>query len=417
MSSPNAEIRAGFIPLLDAAPLIAARELGFAAEEGLILTLTRETSWATIRDRLAVGHLDVAHALAPLPIAANLGLGPLPGNLVVPMAFGCGANTVTVSHEIWSALAEQGAEPDLDAAGTLRALVRVVATRRQRAMAPLVFGIVHQHSAHRYQLAYWLAAGRIVPGRDVEFVVVPPSLMPAALANGGIDGFCAGEPWGSLAAAEGSGRMVTTNAHIWRSSPEKVLAARDAWVSADAAKVDALIRSLYRACAWCDAPHNRAELADLLARPEYVALPAAVLTPSLSRRLLAADGALRDVPALLNFAGGAASFPWTSHALWFFSQMVRWDEAELSDANVRIARHTYRPDIYRRALASLGTLLPSANAKVEGALRVDTGVGSPSGRLILGKDGFFDDMIFDPDLIAPYIETLRAGDTSDIACG
>ncbi len=410
MSRPHAEIRAGFIPLLDAAPLIVARELGFATREGLDLTLSRETSWATIRDRLTVGHLDVAHALAPLPIAANLGLGPLPGALVVPMAFGCGANAVTVSHGLWSAMAAAGAESDFDAARALRSLAPVVRARQTRGEPPLVFGIVHQHSAHRYQLAYWLAAGHIVPGRDVEFVVLPPSLMPDALANGGIDGFCAGEPWGSLAAAERSGVMVTTNSHIWRSSPEKVLAARDTWLSADPDKTDALIRALYRASAWCDAPENRAILADLLAQPEYVGVRADVLRPSCHRRLTSADGTMRDVPSLLNFASGAASFPWTSHALWFLSQMARWGEVDLTEENLQTARRTYRPDIYRRALTPLGIVLPSANAKVEGALRAETGVGSPSGRLSLGADGFFDDMIFDPDHVASYVEALQTRD-------
>ena len=51
----KAQVVVGFIPLLDCAPLIAAVEQGFAAQEGLELTLMRETSWANIRDRVAVG--------------------------------------------------------------------------------------------------------------------------------------------------------------------------------------------------------------------------------------------------------------------------------------------------------------------------------------------------------------------------
>ena len=39
----------GFIPLLDCAPLVAAAEFGFAAQENLDLALVRETSWANIR--------------------------------------------------------------------------------------------------------------------------------------------------------------------------------------------------------------------------------------------------------------------------------------------------------------------------------------------------------------------------------
>ena len=40
------KLAVGFIPLVDAAPLIVAEELGFAAEEGLTLDLIRAPSWA-----------------------------------------------------------------------------------------------------------------------------------------------------------------------------------------------------------------------------------------------------------------------------------------------------------------------------------------------------------------------------------
>ena len=61
------------------------------------------------------------------------------------------------------------------------------------------------------------------------------------------------------------------------------------------------------------------------------------------------------------------------------------------------ARDTYRPDLYRAALKPLGVALPGANAKVEGALRIPTPVGSAGASLVLGPDGFFDGEVFDPD--------------------
>src|SRR5204863_75217 len=71
MTKALVPVRAGFLPLVDAALLIIARERDFARDEGIDLHLIRETSWANIRDRISVGHFDVAHMLAPLPIAAN----------------------------------------------------------------------------------------------------------------------------------------------------------------------------------------------------------------------------------------------------------------------------------------------------------------------------------------------------------
>lgn len=410
MTSDRDSVRAGFIPLVDAAPLIVAHEKGFAAREGLDLVLSRETSWATIRDRLAVSHLDAAHALAPLPLAGNLGLSPLPGAHVVPIALGFGANTVTVSKTLWAALEQHGATDDLDAAQALRALSLVVGERRGGTNRALTFGIVHQHSAQRYELAYWLAAGGIGPGHDVELVVLPPSLMPMALASGSIDGFCAGEPWGSVAAASGAGCILTTKAHIWRSSPDKVLTVRRDWADANETRLSALVRAIYQACLWCDVAENRSELAALLGRPEYLAVDASAVMPGLSRRLQSANGIVRPVAGFLNFAERAASFPWSSHALWFLAQMSRWGETEVNSETIAIARATYRPDLYRLALADLGVAMPSANAKLEGALSESTPVGSTTGRLVLGPDGFFDGLVFDPDHINDYVALLQTRD-------
>jgi len=409
MNSRHDLIRIGFIPLVDASPLIVAYEQGFAAAEGIELQLSRETSWATIRDRLAVAHLDAAHALAPLPLAANLGLGPLACDLVVPIALGTGANTVTVSRPLWGDLARHGSLADLEPAGAIAALGRLVRARRATGDRPLTFGIVHQHSAHHYQLAYWLAAGGVVPGRDVDLVVVPPSLMPAALASGRVDAFCAGEPWGSVAVAEGVGAILTTNTNIWRGSPEKVLAVRTAWADLAPASLAALVRAVHAACQWCDDSANRGELTALLARPEYLARPAGDILPSLSRTLSAPDGSLCHVAGLLRFAGHAATFPWTSHAMWFLSQMVRWGEVGLDPDVIDTARRTFRPDLYRLALSDIGVAMPAANAKVEGALVAERGVGSSSGTLTLGPDGFFDGQVFDPDDLIAYVARQRSG--------
>ena len=130
------EIVAGFMPLLDSAILVVAKEMGFATEEGIDLTLVRESSWANIRDRMAVGHFQVAHMLAPMPLAANLGLTPLAAKTIAPFALGLGGNAITVSNALWARMREYGAEPNLDAAGTGRALKRVVFERASTRAAP-----------------------------------------------------------------------------------------------------------------------------------------------------------------------------------------------------------------------------------------------------------------------------------------
>ncbi|MEL7049227.1 MAG: ABC transporter substrate-binding protein, partial [Pseudomonadota bacterium] len=116
MNSTDTDVRIGFIPLTDAAPVIVAQELGFGKAEGLQIHLIKETSWATMRDRLAVGQFDAAHMLAPMPIASNLGLVPLSTPMVVPMALGTGANTISASVGFMVELEAAGHSPgQLDA--------------------------------------------------------------------------------------------------------------------------------------------------------------------------------------------------------------------------------------------------------------------------------------------------------------
>ncbi|MEO1693813.1 MAG: CmpA/NrtA family ABC transporter substrate-binding protein [Pseudomonadota bacterium] len=405
-------VNVGFIPLVDAAPLFVAAHLGIGADEGLDIRLSRETSWATIRDRLSVNHLDVAHALAPLPLAANLGLGPLEAQMLVPICLGTGGNTITLATHHAEHLVALGAGGDLDPANKLPALAACVEERHKAGQPKLVFGIVHPHSAHRYQLAYWLASGGIIPGRDVDLLVLPPALMPAALAAGRIDGFCAGEPWGSAAVGEDVGRVLTTNAHIWSGSPEKVLAVSAAWAQAHPDSLNALIRAVYRACIWCDAPANRGQLADLLASESGLGIEPELLAPGLYRRLTALSGVSEDVPGFLQFARGATSFPWVSHAFWFAAQMDRWHETTLTAATAQKVRQTWRPDLYRTALAPLGADLPSANAKLEGAIAEPIGVGSSRGQLQLARDAFFDGRVFDMDDVGAYIADLKRADAA-----
>ncbi|HOV04522.1 MAG TPA: CmpA/NrtA family ABC transporter substrate-binding protein, partial [Kaistiaceae bacterium] len=224
--SGSVTVRAGFIPLIDAALLIAAAEKGFAAREGLELVLQRETSWANIRDRVAIGHFDVAHMLAPLPVAASLGLVPLPVPMIAPYALGLGGNAVTVSRALWEALEAAGAPSTGDPAATGAALAAVVSARAAAGHAPLTLAVVNAFSGHNYELRHWLAASGIDPWRDVQFAVVPPPFMADALAAGRIDGYCVGEPWNTVAASSGAGRIVTTKAAIWPKSLEKVLGMR-----------------------------------------------------------------------------------------------------------------------------------------------------------------------------------------------
>lgn len=357
---------AGFIPLLDCASLVAASERGFAAEEGLELILVRETSWANIRDRLIVGQFDAAHMLGPMAVASTLGIGHLRVPMIAPCALGLGGNAIAVSLPLWEQMKRKGAAAGGHPTVQGMALKRVVAGRLREDLRPLTFGMVYPFSCHNYELRYWLAAAGVDPDRDVRLVVIPPSLLGDALRAGQIDGFCVGEPWTSTAVNSGLAALVVPTTAIWPSSPEKVLGCRAEWAQEHRPELEALIRALYRAALWCERPENHAELAALLAEPRHVGVSSQLLLRGLTGRLILTPGGAAESYA--NFflpASCRATFPWTSHPLWYYTQMVRWRQVELIAEHPALAAGTYRPDIYRAALAPLDVELPREDGKVE----------------------------------------------------
>ncbi|HEY6644621.1 CmpA/NrtA family ABC transporter substrate-binding protein [Povalibacter sp.] len=379
----------GFIPLLDCAPLVAAVEKGFADEEGIDLTLVRETSWANIRDRVVVGHFDAAHMLGPMTVASTLGIGHLRVPMVAPLSLGLGGNAITVSQPLWQQMQKAGAAAGANPLLQGQALHDVVMERQRGNEAQLTFAMVYPFSCHNYELRYWLSAVGIDPDHDVRLVVLPPPLLVDALREGHIDGFCAGEPWNSLAVSVGVGSIIATTTAIWRLSPEKALGCRREWAERFPERIAALIRALYRSSEWCEQPDNREELARLLSESKYVGAPAHILQGGLSGNLTLVPGS--EPQSIENFylpSRHFATFPWISHALWFYSQMVRWKQIEFSSADLEAVHATYRPDLYRAALAPLNVPMPDHDSKAEGL--------HPS-------DGFFDGRVFDAARLREYL--------------
>jgi len=396
-------ISIAFLPLTDSAVLVAAREKGFAIEQGIDLNLVRSTSWATLRDRLVYGQVQAAHMLAPLAIAVTLGLSQHPAALAAPFKLNVNGNALTMSTAFAAAL-----DPDL-----ARRITDPVAAAHDFAAAiglhyrkPIV-GVVHRFSSHALMLRYWLAFAGVDPDRDITLRVLPPSLMVEALRAGEIDGFIAGAPWASVATAEGIGELAAVSARIWQRGVEKVLTFRTPWMEAESDLVDRLLLALSRAAAWCDEPANHEELASILAGPAYVAQPAELILPALTGQLLPRLGEPPvTVPDTLLFHREAAAFPWRSQALWIYSQFVRWKMVEPSPKAERLAADVFRSDIYRRALGNAGVPMPGASMKLEGALDAPRGVGAHQGALTLGPDRFFDGRVFDPHHVDAYLAEL-----------
>jgi NitT/TauT family transport system ATP-binding protein len=343
-----------------------AAERGFAAEEDLELALVRETSWANIRDRVVIGHFDAAHMLGPMAVASTLGIGHVKVPVIAPFALGLGGNAITVSLRLWEQMTSEGAAAESDPGTHAAALKRVVATREKARREPLTFAMVYPFSCHNYELRYWLAAAGIDPDREVRLIVIPPPFLVDALRAGQIDGFCVGEPWNSVAVHAGVGTIVTATTAIWPFSPEKILGCRLEWAQRHPKQLASLLRALYRASQWCERPENRAELAMLLAQPRYVGAPADLLRQALEGQLtLTAHSKPTHLENFYIPVRHNATFPWVSHALWFYAQMLRWNQTESRADHLAAVRTTYRPDLYRAALAAINPDIPVGDSKTE----------------------------------------------------
>lgn len=339
-------VRIGFIPLIDCAPFVIAYEKGFFADEGVDVVLSKEASWASIRDKVAFNLLDGAHMLASMPIAATLGVGTLKAAMQTSFTVSHNGNGITVGNALYDQLKQVASNAEDIRTGI--ALKRCIEERGDDQL-PLRFAMVYPYSSHNYQLRDWLSQAGIDPDKDVQIVVVPPVKMIDSLKSGDIDGYCVGEPWNSLAVEQGVGHMLVTGYDIWGSTPEKVFGVNSLWSDQNPDVHLAMIRALEKACRWVDDPSNRTDLLNLLSQPEYLNCTV--------EQLIYGFGSIKpksqfDWPlqAYQRFSGEGVNKPLPSYALWIMAQMYRWHQLPSVASLNETAEQVYRQDLYTRAL-------------------------------------------------------------------
>jgi NitT/TauT family transport system ATP-binding protein/nitrate/nitrite transport system substrate-binding protein len=314
--------------LTDSAPVVVAKSRDIFQSLDIRPILSIEPSWANIADKLTYGLLDAAVMLPPLVLASALGLrGGAPARLIVPMGLSQGGNTIVI-----------GGEAIKESAG-LPPGARLVAWLAGQTGRPRI-AVVHRFSTHNLLLRYWLALTGVDPDRDIETVVVPPEQVVSALASGQIAGFCAGAPWGMTAEMAGAGSVLLGTSDIWPFHPEKCLAVRDDWATANPEALTRMLRALMRTQAVCDQPESADDVVSALADEAGLALPR--------------DAARAALPGgkgheQIHFHGAGAAFPARPHAMWFLRQMRRWGWLPEGTNIANAANRVYRPDLFSLA--------------------------------------------------------------------
>jgi ABC-type nitrate/sulfonate/bicarbonate transport system substrate-binding protein len=331
-------LRLGFLPENDCAPAVVAHEFAFFEQHGLKVELHRESSCASLRDKLIHGALDAAIAPATLPFVLSLGLDfeqcPCVSGLMVSLQ----GNALTVSRRLW----EKG--------------VRDAASLRDRIFKDwgrhtYTFGVVFPYSPQYFLLGAWLRAAGIVPHSQVRIVVVPPEQMFPTLELGYLDGFCVGEPWTSVAVEAGQGVCLTTSVQLSPLHPEKALMVRGSFAAGHAEEHEHLIAALVEAGRFCEQAGNWEPLCELLARPEYVNAPVECIRSGLIGPFRATDRRIENLHGLNVFSAHQANEPsgrktaWVTNHLWNYLHLKRAEAP-----GVQRPDYIFRRDLYLDAL-------------------------------------------------------------------
>ncbi|MBC3918908.1 ABC transporter substrate-binding protein [Undibacterium sp. CY18W] len=339
------EVHIGFIPLTDCASVVMASVLGFDKKYGIKIIPTKESSWASVRDKLVNGELDAAHVLYGLLYGVQLGVGGNKKDMSVLMTLNNNGQAITLSKK----LAEKGA---VDGAG----LAKLMQTDKRE----YTFAQTFPTGTHAMWLYYWLAAHGINPMKDAKVITVPPPQMVANMRVGNMDGYCVGEPWNHRAIADGIGITAATTQDIWKDHPEKVLGTTSEFVQKYPNTARAMVAAILEASRWIDASlSNKSKMAETIADKSYVNTSVDVINQRILGRYQNGLGKTWDDPNYMKFFNdGAVNFPYLSDGMWFLTQHKRWGLLKTDPDYLAVAKAVNRIDVYKDGAAMAKVSVP-----------------------------------------------------------
>lgn len=363
------DLTIGFIPLTDCASVVMASELGLFKKYGLNVTVSKEASWAAVRDKLILGQLDAAHVLYGLVYGAHLGIGSQKKDMAILMGLNHNGQAITLSSKLKEAGAVDGP--------SLKKLV----DKKER---QYTFAQTFPTGTHAMWLYYWLAANGIDPLKDVKMITIPPPQMVANMRVGNMDGYCVGEPWNARAIFDKIGFTATTTQGIWRNHPEKVLGTTLEFTQKYPNTTRAMMAAVLEASIHIDNMANRARVSEIIGGKSYVNAPPPVI---LGRMLGDYENGLgktwKDPDYMKFHNGGEVNYPYLSHGIWFLTQHKRWGLLKSHVDYAAVARQVNQVDLYGEVATHLGVAVPKSPMKAE---------------------TLFDGTVFDPAKAAAYAD-------------
>ncbi|MFT5643475.1 MAG: nitrate/nitrite transport system substrate-binding protein [Janthinobacterium sp.] len=345
------EVKIGFIPLTDCASIVMASVLGFDKKYGIKIVPSKESSWASVRDKLVNGELDAAHVLYGLVYGVHLGAGGAKKDMAVLMSLSQNGQAISLSKK----LADKGA---IDGPSLAKLM--------QRERREYTFAQTFPTGTHAMWLYYWLATYGINPMKDARVITVPPPQMVANMRVGNMDGFCVGEPWNHRAIVDGVGFTAAATQDIWKDHPEKVLGTTAEWVSKYPNTARALTAAVLEASRWIEASlSNKNRMAQTIAEKSYVNTSVDVINQRILGRYTNGLGKTWDDPHCMKFFrdDGSVNFPYLSDGMWFLTQQQRWGLLKAEPDYLAVATAINRIDVYKDGAAMAKVAVPASTMR------------------------------------------------------
>jgi nitrate/nitrite transport system substrate-binding protein len=346
-------IRFGIIALTDCAPIVIAHELGYFRKFGIESIVSKEASWAVIRDKLSLGENQATHMLLGMPLASTMGLAGSPVKpMVIPWLLNRNGQAITLNNKLKQA-----------GIRTARAL-KPLADKAKGSGEPLTFAMTFPPGTHAMWMRYWLGSGGIHPDRDVTLITIPPPQMVANMKVDKMDGFCVGEPWNKRAIQDGIGYTAVTTQQIWKDHPEKACAFTEEFATKNPRTVKAVLKALHLASADLDKLENRPKFADIISRPTYINCPPAIIRERLMGKYDYGDGRMEQDPNYMIFSNRNCNVPQRIYATWWLTQFRRWGMVKGTPDYAGVSKRVMRGDLYTEAMKELGAKVPPTEEKV-----------------------------------------------------
>jgi nitrate/nitrite transport system substrate-binding protein len=320
-----------------------AHELGYFRQFGIESIISKEASWAVIRDKLSIGENQATHMLIGMPFASTMGLAGSPVKpMVIPWLLNRNGQAITLNNK----LKQAGVKTAKD--------VKPVADKAKAAGDPLTFAMTFPPGTHAMWIRYWLASGGIHPDKDVTLITIPPPQMVANMKVDKMDGFCVGEPWNNRAIADGIGYTVVTTQQMWRDHPEKVCAFTEEFAAKNPKTVKAILKALHLASVYLDKLENRAKVAEVVSRPTYINCPPDIILQRLLGNYDYGDGRKEQDKFYMVFSDRDCNYPHAAFGMWWLSQFRRWGMVKQPPDYRGMAKRVLRSDIYVEAMKEMG---------------------------------------------------------------